>query len=158
MGRGEVKLKSTDPLENPEVDHKYLDDKRDLLMMSEGVRFANELVMTGAGTRDKIKGAWPPGATHHLNKTNEDWQPFVQKYASTSYHPIGTCKMGKKDDKTAVVDQNLFVYGVKGLRVVDCSIMPLNISGHTQAPAYGIGEIAAEMIMKANGHKSAGRA
>jgi choline dehydrogenase-like flavoprotein len=152
--RGSVKLNSTDPLDNPIVDHKYLDDKRDLLMMSEGVRFANELVMTGAGTRDKIKGAWPPGATHHLNKTNEDWQPFVQKYASTSYHPGGTCKMGKREDENAVVDQNLFVYGLKGLRVVDCSVMPTLHSGHTQMPAYGIGEIAAEMIAKANGVKT----
>ena len=71
MSRGEVTLKSADPLENPIVDHKYLSDRRDLLMMSEGVRFANEIVMTGAGTKDKIKGAWPPGADHHLKKTNE---------------------------------------------------------------------------------------
>lgn len=146
QSRGTVALKSTDPRENPIVDHKYLDDRRDLLMMSEGVRFANELVTEGAGTKDKIKGAWPPGATHHLNKTNEDWQPFVQKYASTSYHPGGTCKLGKKDDRMAVVDEKLRVYGVKGLRVVDCSVMPTLHSGHTQMPAYGIGEKAAEFI------------
>lgn len=146
QSRGHVKLKTTDPRENPLVDHKYLSDKRDLLMMSEGVRFANELVMTGEGTKDKVKGAWPPGATHHLNKTNEDWQPFVQKYASTSYHPVGTCKLGGDDDPTAVVDDELRVRGVKGLRVADCSIMPYVHSGHTQMPAYGIGEKAAEFI------------
>ena len=149
MSRGEVTLNSTDPLENPIVDHRYLSDRRDVLMMSEGVRFANELVMTGAGTKDKIKGAWPPGAQHHLNKTNEDWQPFVKKYTSTSYHPGGTAKLGKRDDPMAVVDEGLCVYGVKGLRVVDCSIMPTLHSGHTQMPAYGIGEKAAEMILKA---------
>ncbi|ETN38729.1 uncharacterized protein HMPREF1541_06767 [Cyphellophora europaea CBS 101466] len=149
QSRGEVKLKSLDPRENPIVDHRYLSDKRDLLMMSEGVRFANELVTTGAGTKDKIKGAWPPGAKHHLNKTNEDWQPFVQKYASTSYHPGGTCKLGKRDDPMAVVNEKLEVYGTKGLRVVDCSIMPTLHSGHTQMPAYGIGELAAEMIKEA---------
>lgn len=80
--------------------------------------------MQGEGTKNVIKGAWPTGATHHQNKTNEDWQPFVQKYASTSYHPGGTCKMGKADDPMAVVDQYLRVRGVKGLRVIDCSIMP----------------------------------
>jgi len=149
QSRGEVTIKSTDPFEPPHADPKYLSDKRDLLMMSEGVRFANEVVMEGVGTKDVIKGAWPPGATHHLNKTNEDWRPFVQKYASTSYHPGGTCKMGKADDPMAVVDQFLCVRGVKDLRVVDCSIMPTLMSGHTQMPAYGIAEKAAEMIQKA---------
>jgi choline dehydrogenase-like flavoprotein len=118
-------------------------------MMSEGVRFANEVVMTGAGTKDIVKGAWPKGATHHLNKTNEDWQPFVQKYASTSYHPGGTCKLGKKDDPMAVVDACLKVYGTKNLRVIDCSIMPTLHSGHTQMPAYGIAEKGAEIIQAA---------
>jgi choline dehydrogenase-like flavoprotein len=150
QSRGEVKLESTDPTRNPVVDHKYLSDRRDLLMMSEGVRFANEIVMTGAGTKDKIKGAWPPGANHHTYKTNEDWQPFVQKYASTSYHPGGTAKMGKRDDPLAVVDERLRVYGVQGLRVVDCSVMPTLHSGHTQMPAYGIGEKASEMIRADN--------
>ena len=151
QSRGEVKLKSTKCHETPIVDHKYLSDKRDLLMMSEGVRFANEVVMTGEGTKDIIKGAWPPGAQHHLNKSNEDWQPFVQKYASTSYHPGGTCKMGTDDDEMAVVDQYLRVRGVKGLRVADCSIMPTLHSGHTQMPAYGIGEKAAELIRQSAG-------
>lgn len=146
QSRGFVKLNSTDPLDNPIVDHKYLSDKRDLLMMSEGVRWANEMVMTGTGTKDVIKGAWPPGATHHLNKTNEDWQPFVQKYASTSYHPGGTCKLGKPEDPMSVVDKYLNVKGVKNLRVTDVSVMPLIHSGHTQMPAYGIAEKAAEFI------------
>lgn len=149
QSRGEVKLRTTDPKQNPIVDHKYLSDKRDLLMMSEGVRFANELVMTGEGTKDKVKGAWPPGATHHLNKTNEDWQPFVKKYASTSYHPGGTCKMGVDSDPMAVVNEKLVVRGTRGLRVADCSIMPLIHSGHTQMPAYGIAEKAAEYVIQA---------
>ena len=151
QSRGFVKLNSKDPKENPIVDHKYLDDKRDLLMMSEGVRFANELVTQGEGTKDLIKGAWPPGAKHHLYKTNEDWQPFVQKYASTSYHPGGTCKLGKADDKMAVVDDKLNVFGVKGLRVADVSIMPTLHSGHTQMPAFGIGEKCAEFLIQAGG-------
>ena len=149
QSRGEVKLRSTNCHENPLVDHRYMSDRRDLLMMSEGVRFANEVVMTGAGTKDKIKGSWPPGAAHHLNKTNEDWQPHVQKYASTSYHPVGTCKIGSVDDDMAVVDSKLRVKGVKGLRVADCSIMPLVHSGHTQMPAFGIAEKAAEFIVEA---------
>lgn len=121
QSRGEVELNSSNCQENPLVDHKYLSDRRDLLMMSEGVRFANEIVTSGAGTKDKIKGSWPPGASHRLNTTNEDWHPHVQKYASTSYHPCGTCKIGPDGDDTAVVDAKLRVRGVKGLRVADCS-------------------------------------
>ena len=151
MSRGEVTIKSTDPFEPPYADPRYLSDRRDLLMMSEGVRFANEVVMEGAGTKDIVKGAWPPGATHHLNKTNEDWHSHVQKYASTSYHPVGTCKIGKYDDPIAIVDKYLRVRGVKGLRVIDCSIMPLVMSGHTQMPAYGIAEKAAEYIIQQAG-------
>lgn len=148
--RGYVTIKSTDPFEPPFADPRYLSDKRDLMMLSEGVRFANEVVMQGEGTKDVISGAWPPGASHHENKTNEDWQPHVQKYASTSYHPGGTCKMGQHDDPMAVVDKYLRVRGVKGLRVVDCSIMPFLMSGHTQMPAYGIAEKAAEFVMQQN--------
>ncbi|KAK4498519.1 hypothetical protein PRZ48_011177 [Zasmidium cellare] len=149
QSRGEVKIKSLDPFQPPYVDPRYLDDRRDLLMMSEGVRFANELVMEGAGTKDIVKGGWPPGADHHKYKTNEEWQPYVKKYTSTSYHPGGTCKLGKKDDKMAVVDQYLQVYGVKGLRVADCSVMPTLHSGHTMMPAFGIAEKAAEYILQA---------
>ncbi|KAK5065165.1 hypothetical protein LTR84_001001 [Exophiala bonariae] len=161
QSRGDVKLASTNPRDNPIVDHKYLDDKRDLMMMAEGVRFANEIVMTGSGTKDKIKGSWPPDAKHHLNKTNEDWHSHVQKYASTSYHPGGTCKMGRKDDSTSVVDEKLLVHGVQGLRVADCSMMPTLNSGHTQMPAFGIAEKAAEYIKQVadvNGHAVNGHA
>ena len=73
QSRGEVKLKTTKARNNPIADRKYLSDKLDLLMMSEGVRFANEIVTTSEGTKDLIKSACPPGAQHHLNKTNEDW-------------------------------------------------------------------------------------
>lgn len=170
QSRGYVTIKSTDPFEPPFADPKYLDDKRDLIMLSEGVRFANEMILTGSGTKDIVKGSWPAGATHHLNKTNEDWHDHVKKYASSefiwflhvrecqyadicppsaSYHPVGTCKMGKPDDPLAVVDQYLRVRGVKGLRVIDCSVMPLVMSGHTQMPAYGIAEKAAEYIQQA---------
>ncbi|CAK3741214.1 gmc oxidoreductase [Lecanosticta acicola] len=151
MSRGEVKIKTTDPFEPPWVDPRYLSDRRDLLMMSEGVRFLNEVVMEGAGTKNIVKGGWPRGTSHHLNKTNEDWHSFVQKYASTSYHPGGTCKMGKAEDKTSVVDKYLRVHGCKNLRVVDCSIMPSLHSGHTQMPAFGIAEKVSEYIKQQTG-------
>lgn len=64
------------------------------------------------------------------------------------YHPGGTCKMGPAEDPLAVLDERLRVRGLKGLRVADVSIMPLLNSGHTQAPAYGIGEKAADLIIE----------
>lgn len=149
QSRGEVKIKTTDPFTPPFVDPRYLHDKRDLLMLTEGVRWANEVIMEGSGTKGIVKGGWPRGSTHHLNKTNEDWQPHVQKYCSTSYHPGGTCKLSKDDDPMGVVDKNLIVRGTKNLRVVDCSIMPLLHSGHTMMPAFGIAEKAAEIIKAA---------
>jgi choline dehydrogenase-like flavoprotein len=155
--RGYVTIKTTDPFEPPFADPCYLSDKRDLMMLAEGVRWANEVVVEGKGTKDVIKGAWPPGATHHKNKTNEDWHEHVKKYASTSYHPGGTCKLAQDEDPMGVVDKYLRVRGIRGLRVVDCSIMPLLMSGHTQMPAYGIAEKAAEFIMTQNGHTSAGK-
>ncbi|KAK4620939.1 L-sorbose 1-dehydrogenase [Fulvia fulva] len=96
-GRGKGTIKTKDPITPPFVNPRYLEDRRDLLMMTEGVRFANEIVMEGAGTKNVVKGAWPPGAKHHLNKINEDWQPFVRERCSTSYHPGGTAKLSKRD-------------------------------------------------------------
>ncbi|CAI0655110.1 unnamed protein product [Colletotrichum noveboracense] len=153
-GRGEVRLRSRNPRDNPYVNPRYLEDRRDLLMMAEGVKFMNEITMGGAGTKDIVKGGWPAGAEHHLNKTNEDWQSHVQKYASTSYHPGGTCKLGQENDPMAVLDGYAQVYGVRNLRVADCSLMPTLNSGHTQMPAYGIGELVAEFVQKKHGVKS----
>jgi hypothetical protein len=76
-------LKSKDLLENPMVDHKYLEDPLDLLVLSEACRFANEIVMKGAGTKDIIQGSWPAGSGHSEYTSREDWVSFVKKHATT---------------------------------------------------------------------------
>ncbi|KAJ4353382.1 uncharacterized protein N0V89_005111 [Didymosphaeria variabile] len=144
--RGSVTLKSKDPLENPVIDHNYLSDPLDMLVLSEGCRLANDIVMKGKGTKDVIKGSWPSNLTHHANATREDWEEHVRQHATTCYHASGTCAMGKPDDKDAVLDGRLRVRGVRNLRVADCSSVPRVNNGHTQMVAYGIGEGAAEMI------------
>lgn len=79
--------------------------------------------------------------------TRKDWESVVHTNSTSSYHPAGTCKIGKRDDPMAVVDEKLRVMGVKGLRVADVSIMPSLNSGHPQMPAYGIGEKAADILV-----------
>ncbi|KAK7991821.1 hypothetical protein PG988_000615 [Apiospora saccharicola] len=148
QSRGTVQLHSADPLDKPKVDCGYLTNPLDLEVLAEACRLGNEIVMEGKGTRDIVKGSWPPELTHHTNKTREDWIPYVKDHATTCYHASGTCAMGKADNLKAVVDEKLMVKGVKNLRVADASIIPILGGAHTQMPAYGIGEKCADLISK----------
>ncbi|KAH8678590.1 hypothetical protein BGZ60DRAFT_468061 [Tricladium varicosporioides] len=144
--RGSVRLKSVDPKDNPVVDHNYLADELDVLVLSEACKFGNEIITQGKGTAEVTEGSWPATLKHHKYTKREDWVPYVKENATTCYHPGGTCKMGADDDMMAVLDNELRVRGVKGLRVADTSVMPLLNQGHTQMPAYAIGEKAADLI------------
>ncbi|KAH6996008.1 hypothetical protein BKA56DRAFT_539346 [Ilyonectria sp. MPI-CAGE-AT-0026] len=144
--RGTVSLRSSDPTATPVVNCNYLSDSLDVEVMAEACRFGNEIIMEGAGTKNIVKGSWPPNSNHHEFRTREDWIPYVRDNATTCYHAAGTCAMGGTLDPNAVVDEQLRVKGVRGLRVADCSVMPLLNNGHTQMPAYGIGEKAADLI------------
>ncbi|KAL2857360.1 hypothetical protein BJY01DRAFT_202666 [Aspergillus pseudoustus] len=144
--RGTVTLASKDPNVNPVIDCNYLADPLDMLVLSEACRYGNEIVTQGAGTKDIVAGSWPSNLNHHTYKTREDWVPYVKEHATTCYHASGTCAMGSSSDPTAVLDNKLRVRGVKGLRVADCSAMPTLHGGHTQMPAYGIGERCADFI------------
>ena len=123
--RGTVKLDKSNALGAPIVDHNYLDDPLDELVLAEGCRYANEIVMGAKATTEVIKGSWPEAAAHHKNTQREEWIPYVKQTAGTCYHPSGTCKMANagSDDPMGVVDERLRVKGVEGLRVVDVSIM-----------------------------------
>ncbi|TVY38434.1 Oxygen-dependent choline dehydrogenase [Lachnellula subtilissima] len=144
--RGSVTLKSPDAKDNPIVNHNYLSEELDVVVLSEACKFANEIITQGKGTRDIVDGSWPAALTHHKNTEREDWVPFVRDNATTCYHPAGTAKMGTDSDPMAVLDSELRVRGVKCLRVADTSVMPLLNQGHTQMPAYAIGEKAADLV------------
>ncbi|KAK3049989.1 hypothetical protein LTS18_012646 [Coniosporium uncinatum] len=144
--RGSVNLASADPHKNPKIDCNYLDDPLDMVVLSEACRFSNEFLLKGKGTKSVLDGSWPRELTHHAYNGREEWEPYVRQHATTCYHPAGTCRMGRPDEENAVLDAKLKVRGVEGLRVVDVSAMPRLNQGHTQMPAYGIGEKAADLI------------
>ncbi|KAF9509379.1 GMC oxidoreductase [Hydnum rufescens UP504] len=148
QSRGSVRLNSSDPHVKPKIDPNYLANQLDVAVLAEGCRYVHQVVTEGTGTRDHIAGAWPPSRVHPDG--DEEWKEYVRQQAGTCYHPAGTCKMGPAEDKQAVVDPRLRVRGVKSLRVADASIMPKLNNGHTQAPAYMIGEKAAQLILEDN--------
>ncbi len=139
--RGTVTLKDGDFRTPPRIDPQYLSDERDMEKMVKGVRI----------TRDILNGeAFRPWRHRELymrgDENDEELQAHIRARADTIYHPVGTCRMGK--DKDAVVDPQLRVRNMEGLRVVDASVMPTLIGGNTNAPTIMIAEKAADMIRK----------
>ncbi|XP_072035412.1 glucose dehydrogenase [FAD, quinone]-like [Amphiura filiformis] len=144
---GSVKLRSKDPFDPPIVDPNYLENPYDVKALIQGIRLAKKITETKAMApfECKINCLKMPDSTHD-EWSDENLEEVVRHYAWTLYHPSGTCKMGAAEDKTAVVDPQLRVLGIQGLRVVDASIMPKVTSGNTNAPCIMIGEKAADMI------------
>jgi len=89
-----------------------------------------------------------PGCEVFTLHSDDYWACLARSYSSTIYHPVGTAKMGVAGDKMAVVDPELRVYNVSGLRVIDASIMPLIVSGNTNAPIIMIAEKASDLIKR----------
>jgi choline dehydrogenase len=141
--RGTIRLKSTDPLAHPAIDANYLAEPRDLDVLVEATRMAREIFAQSAF--DVYRGnELEPGKSITAKADVEAW---VRNRAETIYHPVGTCKMGPASDANAVVDGELRVRGVEGLRVIDASVMPTLIGGNTNAPTIMIAERAADMIL-----------
>ncbi|MES1926432.1 choline dehydrogenase [Salinisphaera sp. T31B1] len=138
--RGHLSIRSLDAREAPRIVANYLSSDTDQRCMLEGVKFARRLAATRA-LKTYIAKEEQPGATR---TDDAELMEFVRDTAMTIYHPAGTCKMG--NDSAAVVDDQLRVHGLEGLRVVDCSIMPTLVSGNTNAPTAMIAEKAADMI------------
>lgn len=141
--RGSVSLNSADPSDSPAIDPAFLTDPRDLETMIKGVRMTRDIMEAPALEKYRHKEMF---GTENA-KTDAEWEAHIRSRADTIYHPVGTCKMGVDD--MAVVDPELRVHGMEGLRVVDASIMPNLISGNTNAPTMMIAEKAADMIKSA---------
>lgn len=139
--RGSVTLASADPLASPIIRHNYLTDDHDVKVNNAGLRIARELNETRAFDQFRGEEVDPgPDCT-----SEEAISAYNRRTLITHFHASGTCKMGSDD--MAVVDPQLRVHGLKGLRVADASIMPRVTSGNTNAPSIMIGEKAADMIL-----------
>ncbi|MBU2880087.1 GMC family oxidoreductase [Aliiglaciecola lipolytica] len=139
---GEIRLASSDPLAPAIIDPNYLSHPDDIAVMIDGVRKARELLATSEFNQYGSREIGPGIAA----QSDEEILAYLRKRAETIYHPIGTCKMGNTEDPMTVVDSQLKVKGITGLRVVDASVMPSLIGGNTNAPTIMIAEKAADMI------------
>ena len=142
--RGRIKLRSTDPRHRPLIDPGYLSDAegRDLARLLRGVKIAREFAAARA-MASVCRGELEPGP--HA-RGDADLLLYIQNTVATLYHPVGTCAMGGPVRRASVVDPELRVRGVQGLRVVDASVMPTVPRGNTNAPVIAIAERAADII------------
>jgi choline dehydrogenase len=140
FSRGDIRLRSSNPLDAPAIRANYLSDSRDMDVMLEGIKLSRKLAATKAF--DAYRGTeLHPGPAA---KDDTALRAHISKFTETLYHPVGTCKMG--NDDLSVVDSELRVHSVEGLRVVDASIMPTVVGGNTNAPTIMIAEKAADLI------------
>ncbi|MEI9964733.1 MAG: GMC oxidoreductase [Caulobacteraceae bacterium] len=138
--RGWVKLRSKDPKDAPRIFLNILSERRDVDTMVEGLRIARKIFETPPMS-DEIDREIAPGKEV---QTDAEIEAYLRRAAMVSHHPVGTCKMGH--DPMAVVDPQLRVRGIAGLRVCDASIMPTVPGGNTNAPSIMVGEKAADLI------------
>jgi len=141
--RGHVRLKSPDPLAAPAMQPNYLSTEKDRATLVAGIRLARALAATRA-LSPYVAGEYRPGPEA---TSGDALLEFAKNTAGTIFHPSGTCKMGPASDPLAVVDHDLAVHGLAGIRVVDCSIMPTLVSGNTNAPVVMIAEKIADRIL-----------
>jgi len=142
-GRGTVRLRSPDPLAPPEIKFNFLKSPYDWQALIEGMRICREIARQPA-LAPFVAGEILPGPEVTDDKGLRD---FIRANGVSNLHPVGTCRMGRETD--AVVDPQLRVHGIAGLRVADASIMPSIVAGNTNAPSIMIGEKCADMMREA---------
>jgi choline dehydrogenase-like flavoprotein len=144
---GTITLASADPLKKPLIDPAYLTDPegKDKAALLAGLGVIDDLLATPALTADVGTHILRPEDGERLS-SSERAEVAISLHGQTYFHPVGTARMGR--DPRSVVDEELRVRGVTGLRVADASVMPTIIRGHTMAPSMVIGAKAADLIMK----------
>lgn len=143
--RGQVRIQSGDWRDAPLIEPNYLSTPEDRKIAADSLRQVREIVRQSALAQYEPE-EYKPGVQY---QTDEELAKLAGDIATTIFHPVGTCKMGRDEDPMAVVDSQLRVRGVQGLRVVDASVMPTITSGNTNSPTLMIAEKAAGMILAA---------
>jgi choline dehydrogenase len=123
------------------IDYRLYEHAEDLEIMRSGMKIANRIFATPAMARYVVAPVMPP----RLDLTDEQWEDLIRARTGVGYHPVGSCRMG--GDADSVVDPQLRVRGVRGLRVADASIMPVLPSANTNAPSIMVGEKAADLVL-----------
>ena len=144
--RGSIHITSSNPEMQPAIDFNFLSAPVDAELTVIAVRIARSIMTAPAMAPLQVEELAPGDP----RQTDDEIIEWVKAAAETTYHPVGTCKMGQ--DEMAVVDERLRVRGLQGLRVADASIMPTLTSGNTNAPSIMIGEKAAAMVLEDNSH------
>jgi choline dehydrogenase len=141
--RGSVHATTLNPKDAPKIQHNYLSTERDRELSIEGFKLQRR-IYDAAPFSEHATDELLPGPSV---QTDEEILEFWRSDSMSTYHPVGTAKMGPADDPEAVVDSQLRVHGIEGLRVVDASVFPLIPSGNTHAPVVAVAERAADLIL-----------
>ena len=142
--RGHVHIKTQDSREPPKIQPDYLSDPADRKVAADAIKLTRKIVSSPAMKKFEPE-EFKPGIEF---ASDDDLAREAGNIGTTIFHPVGTCKMGPSSDNMAVVDERLKVHGIRGLRVVDASVMPTITSGNTNSPTLMIAEKASEMILE----------
>ena len=142
--RGHVHIKTQDSREPPKIQPDYLSDPADRKVAADAIKLTRKIVSAPAMKKFEPE-EFKPGIEF---ASDDDLAREAGNIGTTIFHPVGTCKMGPSSDNMAVVDERLKVHGIRGLRVVDASVMPTITSGNTNSPTLMIAEKASEMILE----------
>lgn len=149
---GSVSLRSGNPADPPLVDPNYFSDPRDLQQLLGGMRVAREIA-AATPLRQALSGELLPGANAC---TDAELAAYLRRTLRTDWHPVGSCRMGRSDDRMSVVDSHLRVFGVRGLRIIDASAMPNIVSANTNAPTMALADRAISLLLSETGVQTHG--
>ncbi|OXE35241.1 MAG: choline dehydrogenase [Phenylobacterium zucineum] len=141
--RGRVGLRSADPFDDPAIFANYLSAEEDRRALREGAKMMRQVAAQAALDAYRTEELFPGPSV----QTDDELDAWIRANSETIYHPVGTCRMGPVGDPMAVVDTELRVQGLRGLRVIDASVMPNLIGGNTNAPTIMIAEKASDLIL-----------